>query len=86
MKTPTDYVGTIQQRAKRPQSLRFHFGKREYAGTTEPMRFDLAPNSLAWIQLWTIRRKQIQAQSAIIALNLLRDLTRLGISTLLWTD
>ena len=35
MKEAADNRGTVQQRAKRPQSFRFHFGERENAGTTD---------------------------------------------------
>ena len=57
-----------------PQCLGFHFCKRENAGTTESMRFGFSPNSFAWIQFRTIRRKQIQAKLSFIAPNLLRHL------------
>lgn len=59
------------------QSLGFDISKRKYGNSLRPMRFNLAPNAFARIQLWTIRGQQMQTQLSLPTLNFLSYFTGL---------
>src|SRR4030042_1568904 len=59
------------------QSLGFHVGESKNASSPQSVRFNLSPDAFARVQLWTIARQRVHAQSSLIAPNFLGDLAGL---------